>query len=436
MTNGYNPKFVGDGINIPLPKFNRKLGKSVLRKPGKLREDIYSDHINFTLVMNKDTRQLIYSAHNIDQSKFRPDPDGGKKSWRKDGDIGKEFQIGNEYYEDRTDSSGDKIKNPYDRGHMVMRNNAMWGDSPEKADLAGKATYTYANASLQHENLNRDEWKALETKIVREFSHDSNDKLCVFTGPIYGSLDRHVNLSDSNSARVPSGFFKVLCFRSKDSSTVNKLGVLAFAIFQDEKVLRDQKNKKTIKTNRAYQFTIKEIQKLTGIKFAKKIADLNPLFFSDLEERNKAHNVDRVPERIPLGSGETIISSGTEKRKQVCELDERRVIIVSAMINPKGNETRLEWVSLHNLSSRKIKIENWRLVDGKGREATLSGEILSGEAIKLKGKSKGKIRLSNKSGSLILFDNHSCIIDHVTWSESQLKNHKEGIAYMFSSDSN
>ncbi len=68
MQKGYDTDFIGDGINIPLPSVSQSLSHSVLRKAGSLRDDIYSDHLHFSLVMNKHTRQLIYSAYNIDQA--------------------------------------------------------------------------------------------------------------------------------------------------------------------------------------------------------------------------------------------------------------------------------------------------------------------------------------------------------------------------------
>ena len=157
MQIGYDPDFIGDGIHIPTPSFSRKLGQSVLRKAA-LRDRQFSDHVHYTLVMNEHTRQLIYSAYNIDQNKLRPKPTGqGKRGWRKDKNIGKEAQLGNEYYKDRTSSTGQETLNPYDRGHMVMRFNNMWGDTDKESDKGGKATFIYANSSLQHENLNRDE---------------------------------------------------------------------------------------------------------------------------------------------------------------------------------------------------------------------------------------------------------------------------------------
>ena len=98
MQIGYDPTFIGDGINIPLPKFSPSLSHSVLRKPDTLRQDIYSDHLHFTIVMNEHNRQLIYSAYNIDQTQFRDKVKGeGKRSWRNAKDIGADYQLDNKY---------------------------------------------------------------------------------------------------------------------------------------------------------------------------------------------------------------------------------------------------------------------------------------------------------------------------------------------------
>jgi len=374
---------------------------------------------------------LLYSACNIDQRKFIDKvPGEGKKSWRKDGDIGKEYQLGNEYYKDRK-VGNTKIPNPFDKGHMVMRFNNMWGTSKSAVDKAGKATFIYANSSLQHENLNRDEWKAIELGIVRKLQDDTNNKLSIFAGPIYGDLDRHINLSDIDSARVPSGFFKVICYRRKSTQGSGKLGVLAFAVFQDDEVLRDKKGGKTVKTNQEYQVTISDIQRWTGIKFDKQLFDANPLFYFDREVRNQKFNVSSAPERIPVRGSENIVIHGEQQRNELQKLKDRRIVINSAMINPKGKEGSGEWISLHNRGNRKTKIDGWRLVDGQSREAMLKGSIGAGESIAFKGNSKGKVKLANTGGSLMLFDKRGSVVDHVTWSKSQINRLDEGVAFLF-----
>ncbi|WOR15568.1 DNA/RNA non-specific endonuclease [Hyphomonas sp. FCG-A18] len=429
---GYDPDFLGGGIRVPMPTFNRRLAQSVLRKPGILRNDLYSDHTHFSLVMNEHSRQLIYSAYNIDQTKFIEKPEGkGKRGWRKDPDIGSEFQLGNEYYKDRNAPDGTKIRNLYDRGHMVMRFNNMWGDTAAEADKAGKDTFIYANSSLQHENLNRDEWKELELEIVRTLPNTVNQKLAVFTGPIFGHLDRHVNLTDNDTARVPGGFFKIICFRLKDAAPGDELGVLAFAIYQDTLIIQDKKGASKVKTDRRYQVTISELQDLTGLNFGKQLYERNPLFYHDVTERNERLNVHDLPERIPINTVTNIVRETEEVRIDRHDLATRGVAINSAMIDPVGPEPEGEWVSIHNRAGKVVDLEGWFLFDGKGRFARLTGMVEPGHSLRLDGTAKGNIRLSNQGGSLMLYDNQMSVIDHVTWSRHDLARVGEGIAYMF-----
>ncbi len=434
MSLGYDPDFLGPDLRVNLPTFTHRLAPFVLRLPGVLRDEVFSDHIHYTLAMNRETRQLVYSAYNIDQNKLKQKvPGKGKRSWRYDENFEKAFQLGDKYYKDRKDPEGNKILNPYDKGHMVMRFNNMWADTKAGANKAGRDTFNYGNASLQHENLNRDEWKALEIKIVREFRHAKNGLLSVFTGPVFGNLDRHIHLSDTDSARVPSGFFKVICFQKKTAAP--ELGVLVFVIFQDARVINDRKGAATVKTDRTYQFTIRELELLTGINFGDELFDTNPLFFFDLATRNAEHNVSSSPERIPINDvGDNLVMDAGERRTELTHLHSRKIVINSAMINPVGDETRGEWVALHNRGDRKTSVEHWRLVDGQGRQGTLTGSIESGGSKRFKGREKGQVKLPNQGGGLMLYDDDGCLIDHVSWSASQVRRLDEGVALMFRDD--
>jgi len=118
-------------------------------------------------------------------------------------------------------------------------------------------------------------------------------------------------------------------------------------------------------------------------------------------------------------------------RCEVFTLAERRIIINAAMINPTAPEIENEWVSLYNRGHEEVNVAGWRLVDGQGREARLRGKIKSGEPKTLAGTSKGDIKLPNRGGSLILYDEHNCIIDHVTWTKHDLNRVQEDVAYMF-----
>lgn len=71
------------------------------------------------------------------------------------------------------------------------------------------------------------------------------------------------------------------------------------------------------------------------------------------------------------------------------------------------------------------------LVDRNGREALLRGKINSGESLRLSGTAKGDVKLSNSGGSLILYDQHGCVVDHVTWSRPEVRRLGEDVAFMF-----
>lgn len=430
MTTGYDPDFIGDGIAIPLPRFDAPLRDSVLRRPNDLRDELFSDHPHFTVVMNRHTRQPIYTAHNINQAQFRTGVKGAT-SWGFDDAVGKENQLGNEYYKDRLSAANEPIPNPYDRGHMVMRFNNVWGSTDTEADDAGGATFIYSNASLQHKNLNRDEWRALELNVVRRLVDDTNDRLSVFTGPIYGDLDRHINLSDSDSARVPSGFFKVICFRLKGGVGAEKLGVYAFAIFQDDEVLRDLKGNATVKTNRNYQVTITELRQLTNIDFGQQLLDRNPLFFTESGPRRRENGVTMFPERIPLNGAANLVVDPTQRRRPLALLAARRVVIASAMVNPIGGDAAREWISLHNVGGDTIDVDGWTLADSQERETVLHGQVESGASLRLLPADIGTIKLSNAGGGLMLHDEQGRVIDHVTWSRGDVDRCGEGVAVVF-----
>ena len=262
---------------------------------------------------------------------------------------------------------------------------------------------------------------------------DTNDRLTVFTGPVYGDLDRNIYLSDTDSARVPSGFFKVICFRLKGGVGPEKLGVYAFAIFQDAAVLRDQKGRKTVKTNRNYQVTITELQQLTGIDFGEDLYNRNPLFYTDTGPRRMNNNVHTFPERIPLNGAANMVVHQKEKRCDLTIHTQRRVIIASAMINPMGNEAAGEWVSLHNLGSEAVNLEGWKLVDNKQRKTSLAGVLEPGDSKRLSGTTLGTIKLANSGGGLMLHDTgqNDCVIDHVSWSRQDVAKLDEGVALAF-----
>jgi endonuclease G len=241
---GYDENFLS--VKVPLPTPSRKLRESYLNKP-KLRNGVCADYLNYTVVTDKDKRAPIYAALNIDQNLMRKTK--RKSTWLIDQNIGKEFQLDNEYYKDRG-----KIKNPYDKGHLAMREQAGWGTTTAEAQAGADDTFYYSNASLQHGNFNKDEWYGLE-EWVGDLDLDLDGKISCFSGPIYGSFSRTVRPPALEPAEVPAGFFKIVFFINKQTK---QLDVRAFMAMQDQEAIADREGRKMYNAQN-YQTTVREI---------------------------------------------------------------------------------------------------------------------------------------------------------------------------------
>ena len=416
---GYNPEFLGTDFPLPMPSFSPTLVGNVLRKP-ELRDDIYVDYINFTVIMNRVRRSPLVTALNIDQNLLKKVQ--RKRGWDIDTRVGFEYQLDNDYY----------ANNYWDRGHLARRASAAWGNSKQEARRASDATFFFTNAALQHENFNQDEWLALEN-WVRNLTLDQNGLITEFTGPIYGDFGRTVTPSGRLPAVVPSGFFKIVCFINGQTQ---ELDVRAFIMCQDADAMADKRGKELFDFQR-YQVTVSEIEELTGLFFDDKIYEKNPLLFNENEEAKEKLNIDSFPECIPVDEPEEMISPET-KRQDIGE--ELPVYIAAAMVNPKGDERQNEWVSVINLSPDEIDLTGWTLSDMKRiplqLDTVLAGEqriLKPGEARQIK--PLNPLALSNKGSTIALYQpmegsERGLRIDRVHYSQKQAS--VEGMPIVFS----
>lgn len=142
---GFDEDFLG--VRVPFPTFSDDLSPDVLRKEAFV-DEVWTPYIHFSVVTNRERRQPIAVALNVDQNKAKSiKRRGSGHSWRTDPRVG-DAQLDNAYYRGRS--------NLYDRGHMARRATAAWGDTVENARKASEATMVYTNAALQHQNLNQD----------------------------------------------------------------------------------------------------------------------------------------------------------------------------------------------------------------------------------------------------------------------------------------
>ncbi len=414
---GYNENFLL--TRVPLPTFSAELKKAVLKRT-KLRNGIYADYVNYTVVMDENRRAPIFAALNIDQNLMRKTKRSNK--WKIDSRIGKDLQLDNDYYRDRGG-----VKNPWDRGHLAMRDNAGWGASTKDAQHAANETFYYSNCTLQHENYNPDEWYHLE-EWVGDLDLDIDGKISCFSGPIYGDFSRTVRPPERQPAEVPAAFFKVVFFVNKDTK---KLDVRAFIVIQDEEAIADRKGRKMYNVQ-SYQSTVREIQERTGLRFKKTIASNNPLLYVDTRTRRRNYDISHFPERIEVDRPEEIID-GTKARVYDAE-DKVDVYLAAALVNPAGKDKNKEWISILNLERTRVNLSKWKLkvlpnykVRIKSFPELTLGTVLKGKDAWLNPgesvvvKPLRPLRLTNTGSTIVLFDNEMRQIDRIKYVKEDVK---------------
>lgn len=274
---GYQSTFLGEDYKFDLPTISYEHSSSVVY-PNQ-SDQPYLNYPNYTVVMNRKTRQAFYSAANADFNRNT----GEGYSFRNDGRIDDNLQLDNIYYKDLGG-----VENPYDRGHLTRRDAISWGETKRKANKASRDSCFYPNVVLQHKNFNRDEWHALE-KAIEKNKADANNLYNIMCGPVFSEVDRFVIPNNTlEPARVPSAFWKIIAYIGKESG---KLETNAFLVFQDDESMRRLKqvlNNDAVDPFKIYQSSTTLIERLTGLEFPEIAFDNNPMFYFESETTRNA----------------------------------------------------------------------------------------------------------------------------------------------------
>lgn len=274
----YDPFFLGDGFEVPVPSLTNRAADEAYEG------GVLIDYIHYSLSMNASRRVAAFTAHNIDAERLVKMGRSGIP-WTLDERVPSDFQLGKSVYAD----------NAWDRGHLVRREDVVWGTVP-RAREANRATFYYTNAAPQHENFNQDEWLGLEDWVLHkapEFSY----RLSVFTGPVLDDSDRPLSAGDPELRRgfrawkddvlIPAAFWKVVVLRDASVSG-DDLSVVAFAMRQTD--LWNDKQGKQLLHLKVHQVTLQQIEEWTALDFGPlKAAD--ELGWSDSFDRKRSTEV-------------------------------------------------------------------------------------------------------------------------------------------------
>jgi endonuclease G len=239
---GYDPLFLG--VELPLPKVSARTSAPL-------------EYLHFSILMNKSRKMPYYTAVNIDavkynklKSKIPSRSEIGADNWIPDPRIDKSDQIPKSFYSN----------NDFDLGHMVRREDALWGDTLEEAIQANNDTFFLTNATPQHKDFNRnaERWKGLEDYALRN-ARKYDLRLTVFTGCIFKANDR-----EHNNIQIPGRFWKVIVMQKEDGN----LSATGYIVQQDDLIksltTRDLFVFEQFKT---YQVSLKEIEAATKLSF-------------------------------------------------------------------------------------------------------------------------------------------------------------------------
>lgn len=245
---GYDPQFLGS--KLPLPQ----LSPNARQQVAPLLEDPTKSELKYThfsVVMSKMRRLPYFTAVNIDGSQLRSVPRNDR--WGFDDRIAREHQLGHEAYR----------HSHFDRGHMVRRLDPVWGPDAEQAN---DDTFVFTNAALQHRDLNRKEWVALEEHLLSH-ARTTDGKMTVMTGPVLAESDPGFDNDGrlSPATQIPRQFWKVAIW----NNPVEGLKGTAFVLSQSDLLGSGDRQSGDLDPGRfeVYQVPIGELEAMTQIRF-------------------------------------------------------------------------------------------------------------------------------------------------------------------------
>ena len=242
---GYDPAFLGPAVAVaPLA------GVKTVLLP----------YTHFSVLMRADKRLAAVTALAMDGTKLIDLAREGIP-WRLDPRIPADQQTGEQVY----------AHNDIDRGHLVRRASAVWGDTKAEAAQANEDTFHYTNAAPQAAKFNQgaELWLGLES-YLQENAADNSRKITVFTGPIFEPNDPIYRGVD-----IPLKFFKVADFLYQGQLAATGYVVDQTAVLADlPDVPKPGVTQEPVPPGqfRTFQVPIRDIAALTGLDLEQLVA--------------------------------------------------------------------------------------------------------------------------------------------------------------------
>ncbi len=286
---GHDVEFLGGGISIPLPTVPAWIRADLA--PVKNGDGFELKYRHYSVVMSKSRKLARYTVVNIDGSKQRPIKiDRKLRNWQKleapvleaaadvwwyDPRIETQYQLGPEVY--------DATKFAF--GHLVRREDPVWGDSDWEAVQGNDDSFYMTNCSPQHQDFNSKSWLRLENGILSS-ARNSRRKYVVLTGPVL-RFDDPVILG----IKCPVAFWKVVAY--EEQGQLVSYGFMQWQTkFVDEIEDAVKKESLVLRNIQDFQVSIAEIATATSL-------DFGPLLDADRGKSTVALTESRLMEIFP-----------------------------------------------------------------------------------------------------------------------------------------
>jgi endonuclease G len=265
---GYNREFLGSRITIDPPKpgeaWKNDLADVFDAESGGAAKELKYRH--FSVWMSQSRKLPLITAVNIDGGKAKRM--GRIDRWYIDERLSTDYQVDNAAY----------AKNPLDRGHMVRREDPVWGRRNDAAQ-ANRDTFHYTNCAPQHEGLNQRDWVNLEDYVLGN-AKTYRLKVSVFAGPIFGENDQLYR----GLVRLPQAFWKIAALINSET---DKLSVTGYILCQGS-LIKDLTSEFVYGAFRTYQVPLSLIADQAQL-------DLNHLLSYDpLTARREREGIDNT----------------------------------------------------------------------------------------------------------------------------------------------
>jgi endonuclease G len=252
---GFDENFLG--LNVPMPQLTKKQkdgAAKLIDKP----EEMVLKYIHYSLIMCQDRKMPYFTAVNFDGPSYNVI----KKN------IPTRKAIGNDrwFVDKRIEASAQLLAkfyagNDFDLGHLVRREDPVWGNTVADAILANNDTYHLTNASPQHSDFNRGKqlWQGLENYIL-DNARKKNLKVNIFAGPVMAKTDK---VFKSTDVQIPEEFWKIVVSVDKDQ----KLRASGYIVSQKNLIETITEVANVFDDYQTFHVPIQLIEQKTGLKF-------------------------------------------------------------------------------------------------------------------------------------------------------------------------